>query len=544
MRNPRLYMDTALHLKPSQVGWRVWRRLGGATPLKAGFASKPDLEKADVSRIPVLPELEFAPGFLARFDVDAILAGEIELLHRPRRADWSAETWQCEGETALWRYNVQYCEYLLPLAKRFLDEGDERCLDLAKRIVRAWIARNPHSGGGAAWDPYTISMRAVSWLSFYGECREALDADSPFVCALNASLAEQYSHLSQHLEKDLLANHYLEDLKALVILACYFGDKATLVFALPELEAQVAEQVLPDGAHFELSPMYQKVILEDLLRVSVCLRAFGSRSETIESRLKPMCDFVYSMERGANRTPLFNDSGDNVAKPASALLECAKRRFGIEPDYHAAFPDAGYYLLEGECGGRAVKVILDVGEPGPAYACGHAHCDMLSIEVFVDGEPWVVNAGTYAYQDGNRLDWKRTAAHSTVQVDGVEQSECWAPFRMARMAKVRNVEAIGRKISATMIDQAGNSVTRTVDLTSLGVRVDDRVSADKKLVQRFHFPAPPRCALGRASCRPYAPEFGLILELTSVEIYGEGEISTLLDPAENQVTDQKLKEVK
>lgn len=529
MSKLQLYIDTARHLRPSQVAWRIWRRLGGETPLRRGHRVAPGAACPKVACALAMPELDFDPAFLGRFEVAEILSGKMTLLHKSHELDWSAESWRCEGEMPLWRFNLHYMEYLLPLARA----GE---LDAAKMLVRSWIDGNPRGCDGTGWDPYTISMRVVNWLAFLGEAADDLADDSAFRSAMDASLVEQYVHLSRHLEHDLLANHYLEDLKALVILACYFGDGATLDLALSELEAQVAEQVLSDGAHFELSPMYQKIVFEDLLRVCVCLRECGRRSGAIESVLKPMCDFVYSMERGANRTPLFNDSGDNVAKSAASLLACAKERFGVEPEYRASFPDAGYRLLVGDCGGRRIKVVLDAGTPGPACACGHAHCDMLSMEVFVDGEPWVVNSGTYAYQDSSRLDWKRTAAHSTVQVEGVEQSECWAPFRMARMAEPLGLEESDGRVVARVRDCAGNVLRRSVELASEGLRVVDEGPDGKPLVQRWHFPVAPAVE-GAVAVREaaYAPEFGERRPSACVEISGRGRVSALLDPAADRV---------
>ena len=43
-----------------------------------------------------------------------------------------------------------------------------------------------------------------------------------------------------------------------------------------------------------------------------------------------------------------------------------------------------------------------------------------------------MNCGTFAYQDAKRLEFKKTHSHSTVMVNGEEQHECWAPFRVAR----------------------------------------------------------------------------------------------------------------
>lgn len=455
------YANTVRHLRRSQIGYRLLRKLGGKTPLKWGHTPKPLVSGADISRIVPMPEIDFDPAFLARFNADELLSGILTLLHVRQEVGWG-DIWKSSPQTPLWCYNMHYQEYLLPLGKRYLDTGDRRFLDKAKEFVLAWIDGNPIEAGGVGWDSYPISMRIVVWLAFFSELRAQLEPDSRFVDALNSSLAEQFVHLSQHLEKDLQANHYFENLKALVLLSVYFDDEETLTLAFQQFDKQVGEQVLPEGAHYELSPMYHKVILEGSLRVLQCLKSRGRRAPILESRLSGMCDFVYSMERGTGRTPLFNDSGDNVAKSSEALLSCARDRFGIVPQYRAAFQEAGYYLIERECHGHLVKIIFDTGAACPPYAMGHTHCDALSFECFVDGDPVIVNCGTYSYQDDLR-DWFRsTEASSTVKANSSEQSQCWGEFRVANYGHSISSECGESVVRASFRDYSGNEVERSI----------------------------------------------------------------------------------
>lgn len=488
----------------------------------------PDILKADIHRVPTLPELDFDPVFLGRFDVEAIMDDRIELLHHEERVDWSS-CWHEELSTPLWRFNLHYFEYLLPLAKAYADTGNEAYLSKAKAIVLAWIEHCPENKGGAAWDPYTISMRVVNWLAFYAELRDALDADVDFVSRFNGSLAEQFAHLGLHLEVDLLANHYLEDLKALVILACYFDDEEALSLALPKLREQVREQILPDGMHFELSPMYHKIVLEDLMRVAVALRTRDFQ-ETVSNdlRLQDICDCLYSLERNANRTPLFNDCGDNVAKSRDALLACARVHFGITPKFKSVLPYAGYCVLERKTDSGLVKVIFDTGNPGPEYAMGHVHCDALSFECFVNGEPWIVNRGTYAYQDDSRLEYKKTLSHSTVTVSGEEQHECWAPFRVAKHGRGELVECGGSHAKAKFF-YPGNQhvVIRSIEVGNEGLSVTDEEENGDRMQSAFiclHAPSP-NAVDGSIDRVAYAPNFGekstaerLVLEHGTMEL--------------------------
>lgn len=519
-----LYLHTVSHLKPSQVLLRVKRRMGGLTKLKGAPSVIATSLNADISRVPVLAQLDFCPLFIGRFDVEGIMNDEIRLLHHTEMVDWGS-SWRKELSTPLWSFNYQYQEYLLPLAKAFLDTHEDRYINKAKQIISSWIKSCPIGNGGSAWSSYTISLRVMNWLSFYGELRDYLAPDADFVEMMNSSLAEQYVHLSNHLEIDLLANHYLENLKALVVLSCYFCDREYFKFAYKELKKQVREQILSDGMHFELSPMYHKIVFEDLLRVASCVKCYDSSINAVaDLRLQSMADCLFSMERNANRTPLFNDAGDNVAKGKEALLTCASEVFSITPVYKSRLDDAGYVFLERRTNHGVIKLIFDAGQAGPSYAMGHAHCDALSIECYIDGKPWIVNLGTYAYQDQKRLDFKATRSHSTVFIDGEEQYECWAPFRVARYGKTRLVESDTYSATAEFFYPNGKCVRRRVCLGEDGLELFDAVKGEKAIAV-YHFEKQWGKPLlsGELLKSVYAPEFGKSCEaFTCVLLNDEG----------------------
>lgn len=461
-----LYVRTARHLRLAQIATRLWRRLGGQTLLPGWPPSGLNASRNSMIDGPALPELDFDPSFLSRFDVDALCGGHVELLRVAAEADWySPAFWRADGQAPLWAFNLHYHEYLLPLANAWMDTGEPRYLDTAADIVSGWVSSNPSTDGGPGWDPYTVAIRVANWLAFLAECRDAPNCN--LFDLMETSLAEQGNWLACHLETDVLANHYLEELKALVLLAVHFGDVAALDAALPVFEAQVAEQVLSDGVHFELSPMYQKVVFEDLLRAASALGAAGKSSAVIEKRLSPMADFVLSMELGVGRTPLFNDCGDNVAKSAWSLLMCAEQRLGTTGDYRQSYPDAGYEIADT----GKLKLIFDTGRPNPPNAMGHMHCDALSFELFADGSPVIVNCGTYQYQGELRNWFRSTAASNAPMVDGCEQHELWGQFRTARYGRGELVSREGNAVEARFTDYLRHACTRKVSVGDIAVTV-------------------------------------------------------------------------
>jgi hypothetical protein len=84
-------------------------------------------------------------------------------------------------------------------------------------------------------------------------------------------------------------------------------------------------------------------------------------------------------------------------------------------------------------------VIVDIGPIGCPVSGGHGHADLLSLQCSIFGEPCLVDAGTYSYTgDSQWRDFFRsTAAHSTVLVDGLSQSEPAGSFGWKRQPRVK-----------------------------------------------------------------------------------------------------------
>jgi hypothetical protein len=114
--------------------------------------------------------------------------------------------------------------------------------------------------------------------------------------------------------------------------------------------------------------------------------------------------------------PLLNDAweGPPVERSTSPFRDLA---------------DSGYVVLRhGED-----QAVLDVGPVAPAHLPPHAHADVLSFVLWIDGAPVVVDPGTFAYEGPERAAFRGTGAHSTVEVDGHDQCDLWGPFRAAHM---------------------------------------------------------------------------------------------------------------
>lgn len=511
-----LYYHTVKNMKPSQVMNRLRIRLGKGCPLGV----TPSNNLLNIQKVESPECLDFDPVFLMRFPVEELMENRISILHSSKDMNWKT-TWNFEDKSALWNFNLHYFEYLFPLIKAWKDSGERSCLDKTVEIMAGWMDGNP-TGSNPAWSPYTTALRIVNWISWYGYASDGLSEE--FRQKFLSSLHDQYAFLSAHLEKDILGNHYFEDLKSLVLASVFFNDAAVFKRALADFKAECREEILPDGMHFELSPMYHKIILEGMLRVAIALRGAGRKDAEIEGYLQPMLDAAYSFEDGLERVPLFNDGGNNVAKSLKALVKAAEE-LGCQPRFKRQLKSGGFYIFQRKVNGRKWKLIVDAGEPGPKYIPGHAHCDAMSYELFRDGKPVLVNCGTYAYQCKERSFFRSTAAHNTVMVEGTEQSQCWGAFRLAKRSSTSVLKVTDDSITMEMTDQKGQKVKRTITLSdSLTVRDE----AEGKTMTAFMHLLTPLTVIHNAKEKdgeqPYAADYGVQKRVMVKEFKGQSRI--------------------
>lgn len=512
----RNYIWTIRYMKPEQIFWRIGKRIGLKCALKGAHPARGCGQRIAIA----LPELDYDPVFLRRFSPEELMQDRVSFLHEAETFLWEGN-WHVDGRTPLWNFNLHYFEFIHPLTKGYLESADTAILDKTIQMIRGWIRKNPRENGGDGWSAYTMSLRLINWMAYINAVGD--DLAPSFREELEESMYEQYVYLSGHLEKNILGNHYFENLKALVLCALFFGDSRSLPVFLREFRKECREEILKDGMHFELSPMYHKIVLEGLLRVAAALRKARKPDGELERLAQDMLDAAYTMEHGLERTPLFNDSGDNVAKSLDGLLSAAKNHLGLIPVKKASLPRSGYYFLEN----GPWKLIVDAGAAGPDYIPGHSHCDAMSFELFRDGKPFLVNCGTYAYQCVQRHWFRSTESHNTVQVAGIEQSEIWSIFRLARRSKTRVLEVLENRIRMEMTDYRGNRICREILLTADSLSVRDwgeGLVLQSYLHSVSEIEITSNAGISRSEAN-YAPEYGRLHTIHQITATGSDSIS-------------------
>jgi uncharacterized heparinase superfamily protein len=334
--------------------------------------------------------------------------------------------WNDPRQAKLWLYHLHYFDDLNA-------EGGEQRRKWHLDLIRRWVAENP-PGEGNGWEPYPISLRAGNWIKW------ALSGNELPAAAVD-SLAAQIRLLARRPEYHLLGNHLWANAKALVFAGLFFSGEEEaegwLRQGLNIVERELGEQVLEDGGHFERSPMYHALFLEDLLDLVNLYRAYGRQTEEewpwFIGLMRTWLEVLSHPDGGI---VLFNDAAFGVA-PDRRALEAYAQRLGLGERTHAQtaltrFPETGYIRCEK---GRAV-LFADCASIGADYIPGHAHADTLTFELSLFGQRIIVDSGTSTYEkNAERQRQRGTAAHNTVCLDGADSSAVWGGFRAGRRAR-------------------------------------------------------------------------------------------------------------
>ncbi len=383
--------------------------------------------------------------------------------------------WECPDHGKLWTYNLNYFD--------FLNQAD---FDKKTGIGLIYQFIQNLSSNSTAVEPYPTSLRGINWIRFIAK-NQISDA------IIINSLYSQYKHLNSNIEYHLLGNHLLENAFSLFYAGHFFMDSRFLAKAKKILVKELDEQILPDGAHFELAPMYHQIILHRLLDCINLQQAVPEPdpelSELFYRKAQRMVGWLRKITWMDGSVPRVNDTAGGIAPTTAALLEYATLlKIKIPESTDLTLRESGYRkFINGKC-----ELLMDVGNIGPDYIPGHAHSDTFSFELFIDQIPFIVDTGISTYENNNRRQLERsTRSHNTVMFDNAEQTEIWASHRVGRRAKVKILKDTETELSARHngYRRLGASHTRTFQVHPGKLIISDRMDgpSQKSSVAFFHF---------------------------------------------------------
>ena len=329
--------------------------------------------------------------------------------------------WNYHNNGKLWTYNLNYFDYLnqLNLTK-----------ESGLNLIKDYLINDSFLKDGK--EPYPISLRGINWIKFLSS-NQVNDTD------VSQKLYNDYQILLNNLEYHLLGNHLLENGFSLLFGAYYFQDETIYKIAKKIVVSELEVQILADGSHFELSPMYHQILFHRVLDCIqlIKLNTFWKDDELLcflSKKASLMHTWLKNITYRNGTIPMVNDATYNIAPQSTLLFDFAKH---LEIEIlDLSLSESGYRKITNE----NYELFIDVGNVGPDYQPGHAHSDTFNFELIKNGNPIFVDTGISTYEKNDIRQYERaTHSHNTVKIGDKEQTQVWGGFRVAKRAKITHL---------------------------------------------------------------------------------------------------------
>lgn len=420
-------------------------------------------------------------------------------------------------------WEINRLQQLMPLAAQVALSGDAEALATAETIIASWYEANPPFRGVGWASGIEVALRAISLIfaaSLIGEHLSGTGREKTGrILAASQFWLRRFPSLFSSAN-----NHRIAELSGLYLIGVAQGAEPADVRA--GLITETLKQILPDGAGAEQTPTYAAFSAEMALFCAFAARnAERPFPPEFDERLAGFAKFIGWLGEGPTPALGDDDEGrvltlveheDDYARSVAGSIAGWLGLPGPQPgDFRAlvfgtpphpaprreglrTFPDGGLSVWHGELAGRRARLTFDHGPLGYLSIAAHGHADALSLTLSLDGEPVLVDPGTYLYGSGGA--WRRwfrsTPAHNTLNLEGESQSLMSGPFNWSEKATARLAESTAAPLRLRASHDGyrrrfGRMVEREVALEPGHVAVTDRLPGGPPLVAELVYQLAP-----------------------------------------------------
>ena len=368
----------------------------------------------------------------------------------------------------IWELNRH--QHLVILAKAHLLSGDNKYAQELITQWRSWVKANSYPLGINWASTLEVAFRSLSWI-WIDHLLPNTDAYAEFRAELIPALAFHGRYIERYLSTYFSPNtHLLGEALTLLFLGTLYPQMQNSArwkkSGWKIVQREAGRQVRPDGVYFEQSLHYHVYALDFFLHARLLAARNGMEiSSTYDAVVARMLDVLAAIAQAGAPEGFGDDDGGRLFDPrrnrteqmtdplalgavtygknfsAANLTEEAIWLFGnqairflalekiTQSAHSVAFPSGGLYVLADSQPYTQVMVV-DAGPQGEGRS-GHGHADSLSLRLAMNGERWLVDAGSSVYiskDPADRNTFRGTGAHNTVRVDGLDQAIADEPF--------------------------------------------------------------------------------------------------------------------
>ena len=320
-------------------------------------------------------------------------------------------------------WEISRFDWLVTLAQAYSITNDKQYLDRINILVRDWIEKNP-AGLGINWKcGQEASIRCFNVINAWLILGKPLLSKS-----LNSFLTSHAQRIESNLRYALCQdnNHATSEASGLYVLGLVLDNQKLKNKGRYYLEKTVLKLILDDGSFSQNSINYHRLMLDTLsfaekLRIEFNDQRFSDRFYTkVELATNWLSQFVSVTtgdvpNLGANDgAQLYHRLPQSFRDFASSVKESA-HVFKIDEDKlikkDQFFNYGGYGILRN---GKA-----DLYLRAPVYKFRPSQADQMHVDLWKDGKPCLVDAGSYSYNDksGVGKSLKSSMSHNAIVFD-------------------------------------------------------------------------------------------------------------------------------
>lgn len=438
------------------------------------------------------------------------------------------------------------------LARAYQVTGDIKYAQAAVEQISHWLEQNPY-GKGMNWrSPLELAIRLINWVWTIDLIKDSGLFAGDFKVKVLQSVFLHCRDVSSKFSQGTSANnHLVGEAAGVYIAASYFSMLKDAVIwkntSKQILEREIVAQTFNDGCTKEHAFSYQFFVWQFYLFTGLV----GKWSDDVFSEcywdtLKKLSKFVVCIAEGGQHYPMLGDQDDGYVLDlgdkvhdidafiniAGYLYKDAIFTGKVAKNYESsfwlfnnrqerindsvltnvnlasiAFEESGYYLLQGgkKSDNNQASVLMDVADLGYTAIAAHGHADALSCVVRINQEDLFVDTGTYDYFSFPewRNHFRKTKAHNTLEVDGVDQSVMTGPFMWESHAQATCLEwspsELGGKIVAAhdgyqrLVSPVEHQRNIELDTSQKQIIITDQVTASSEHQVAIYFHLSENC---------------------------------------------------
>jgi len=348
---------------------------------------------------------------------------------------WSEVPKEAGTDDPEWIYALARHSNLWCLAKAYSYSEDPEYISCFEKIISSFLMYTEYSNAftETSWRSLETGIRPENWIRSL-ELFNAMGLELMVVDKMKESLKD---HIRQLMETrrsfHRLSNWGIIQDHGLFVAGLYLGDSEAVETSLERLEEELSLSILPDGNHFEQSPLYHAEVLHCLLDTILVARNTNTPlCNMFEKKASAMAEALYLQKSTAGKLFLQGDSDeitiDDLLFSAGMLLE---RKDFLEKETEETLWDFGPY--DGELSphvyksayleysgniylrGKNIETRFFSGQMGS----GHGNISPLHVDVLYRGTPFATDSGRLTYMEtDDRLLLRSAEAHNVLILDG------------------------------------------------------------------------------------------------------------------------------